>query len=151
MVGLENKKTEPDKEDSVMTDNRIANALLALRLGVFIVMIFWTLDKFIQPEHTAQVYEHFYQIPGLSEAAFYVIGAVQLLIVTAFVLGWKKSFSYGLVLIMHAISTLSSWQQYLDPFNNLLFFAAWPMLAACYALYSLRDLDVRWTVPAGKA
>jgi putative oxidoreductase len=60
--------------------------------------------------------------------------------------GWKKRISYGLVLIMHAISTLSSWQQYLDPFNNLLFFGAWPMLAACYALYVLRDLDVRWTV-----
>jgi hypothetical protein len=26
-------------------------------------------------------------------------------------------------------------------FDNLLFFAAWPMLAACFALYLLRDLD----------
>jgi putative oxidoreductase len=30
---------------------------------------------------------------------------------------------------------------YLDPFSNLLFFAARPMLAACIALYMLRDFD----------
>lgn len=34
----------------------------------------------------------------------------------------------------------------LDPFSHLLFFAAWPMLATCIALYLLRDLDTRWTV-----
>ena len=30
---------------------------------------------------------------------------------------------------------------YLEPFDHLLFFAAWPMLAACFALYLLRDDD----------
>ncbi len=49
---------------------------------------------------------------------------------------------------MHAVSTLSSFRQYLAPFKgpNLLFFAAWPMLAACIALFLLRDLDTLWTV-----
>lgn len=34
-------------------------------------------------------------------------------------------------------------RQYLHPFEgvNLLLFAAWPMLAACLALYALRDAD----------
>lgn len=131
----------PSKEQQ-----RIANALLLLRLGVFIVMIMWTLDKFIQPEHAALVYTHFYFLPGLSSTAFMVIGLLQLVLVLAFVAGFKKRYSYGLVLILHGISTLSSWKQYLDPFNNLLFFAAWPMLAACIALYMLRDLDTRWTI-----
>ncbi|MEQ8801928.1 MAG: hypothetical protein RLP45_07815, partial [Haliea sp.] len=63
-----------------------------------------------------------------------------------FVAGFMKRFSYGMILLLHTISTLSSWQQYLDAFNNLLFFAAWPMLAACIALYMLRDLDTRWTL-----
>jgi hypothetical protein len=38
---------------------------------------------------------------------------------------------------MHAVSTLSSWKMYLTPFAegpSLLFFAAWPMLAACVTL-----------------
>jgi hypothetical protein len=57
----------------------------------------------------------------------------------------QKRYTYGLVLVFHGVSTLSSWKQYiLEP--NLLFFAAWPMLAACIALYLLRDLDTLFTV-----
>ena len=51
---------------------------------------------------------------------------------------------------MHTVSTLSSWRQYLDPFDNLLFFAAWPMLAACIALYLLRDHDNLLSINKGK-
>lgn len=129
-----------------MPEQRVANALLLLRLGVFIVMLMWTLDKFVNPQHSGAVFENFYGLGGVSATAFMVIGLVQLLVILAFVSGFKKRVSYGLVLVMHTVSTLSSWAQYLDAFNNLLFFAAWPMLAACIALYLLRDLDTRWTV-----
>jgi len=125
---------------------RIANALFLLRLGVFVVMLFWTLDKFVNPAHSGAVFENFYGLGGLSGTVFAIIGTVQLVIVLAFVAGFMKRISYGIVMILHGISTLSSWQQYLDAFNNLLFFAAWPMLAACIALYMLRDLDTRWTI-----
>ncbi|NER79557.1 MAG: hypothetical protein F6K42_08230 [Leptolyngbya sp. SIO1D8] len=49
---------------------------------------------------------------------------------------------------MHAVSTLASFPRYLDPFTtpNLLFFAAWPMLAACFGVFFLRDLDTLWVV-----
>jgi putative oxidoreductase len=30
--------------------------------------------------------------------------------------------------------------------SNILFFAAWPMLGACFTLYYLRDLDTLWSV-----
>lgn len=124
-----------------MLENRIARALLALRLGVFVVMFVWTLDKFVNPAHSGQVFEHFYGLAGLSPAVFTVLGLLQLILVLAFLVGFKQRLSYGLVLLLHGVSTLSSWQQYLDAFNHLLFFAAWPMLAACYALYLLRDQD----------
>jgi len=129
-----------------MEKQRIANALLLLRLGVFVVMIMWTLDKFINPQHSGAVFENFYGLAGLSSTAFMIIGLLQLVVVLAFVAGFIKRYSYGAILILHSISTLSSWKQYLDPFNNLLFFAAWPMLAACIALYMLRDLDTRCTI-----
>lgn len=129
-----------------MEQARIANALLLLRLSVFVVMIMWTLDKFINPQHSGAVFKNFYGLDGLSSTVFTIIGLLQLLVVLAFVAGFMKRYSYGIVLILHGISTLSSWQQYLDAFNNLLFFAAWPMLAACIALYVLRDLDTRWTI-----
>tara|TARA_R110001599_G_scaffold337686_1_gene556209 strand:+ start:28225 stop:28623 length:399 start_codon:yes stop_codon:yes gene_type:complete len=129
-----------------MDNQRVANALLLLRLGVFVVMLAWTLDKFVNPQHSGGIFEHFYGLSGISGTAFMWIGIAQLVLVTAFVVGYKKRFSYGAVLILHSVSTLSSWKMYMDPFNNLLFFAAWPMLAACFALYYLRDMDTRWTI-----
>ncbi|HXH00879.1 MAG TPA: hypothetical protein VNI56_01630, partial [Xanthomonadaceae bacterium] len=88
-------------------------------------------------------FEHFYNMGGVAEPLVYAIGSVQVLIVLCFALGVLRTWSYGLVMLMHAGSTLSSWRQYLDPFEgaNLLFFAAWPMLAACIALFLLREHD----------
>jgi hypothetical protein len=121
-------------------------SLFILRLGVFIVMLVWTLDKFVSPGHTAAIFENFYGIGGLSATLAYVIGALQLILIIAFVVGYRKTISYGLVMVLHAISTFSSFPQYLDAFSNLLFFAAWPMLAACVALFVLRDYDHKLAV-----
>ena len=130
---------------------RISLALLWLRLGVFITMLMWTLDKFVQPEHAARVFENFYGLGGLGENAFLIIGGLELVLILAFVVGVAKRFTYGALLVLHLGSTLSSYQQYLDPFKNLLFFAAWPMLAACAALYLLRDLDTRFVFGNARA
>ena len=125
------------------TNNRLPVALFLLRLGIFVVMFTWTIDKFIRPEHSAAVFENFYFISGFSAVLSYVIGAVEMIIIAGFLLGYQKKWTYGAVLVLHGISTLSSFKQYLSPFEgpNLLFFAAWPMLAACFALYYLRDQD----------
>ena len=125
------------------TPGRIAFSLLSLRLGVFVVMFMWTLDKFLRPDHAAGIFANFYGIDGLDSNMAYLVGGLEMLLLGAFVLGIARRWSYGLVLLIHAVSTLSSWKQYLAPFEgpNLLFFAAWPMLAACLALYLLRDSD----------
>lgn len=119
----------------------LALSLLLLRLGVAIVMGFWTADKMINPDHAGAVFSNFYGLSGLGDQAFFLIGIAQAAIVLAFTLGLFRTFSYGAVLLMHTVSTLSSWGQYLEPFDNLLFFAAWPMLAACIALFILRRSD----------
>lgn len=128
--------------------NRLSLALFFLRLSVFFVMVMWTLDKFLNPEHAAAVFENFYYIGGIGSFLLYIIGAVEMMILAGFLLGYQKKWTYGAVLFFHAISTLSSFKQYLSPFvsPNLLFFAAWPMLAACFALYYLRDQDTMWTI-----
>ncbi len=125
---------------------RLQWSLLALRLGVFIVMFIWTLDKFVNPGHSIAIFEKFYSISGLGATVAYIMGALQLLLVLAFVTGIKKRFTYGLIFLMHGGSTLSAFAQYFDAFNNLLFFAAWPMWAACFALYLLRDEDTKFTL-----
>ena len=126
----------------------LTTSLLLLRLGVFIVFFMWTIDKFLNPAHTAAVFAKFYLIGNLSETLAYVVGALQMIIVFMFLLGIKKQFSYGFILLMHLISTLSTYEKYFDPWSspNLLFYAAWPMLAACAALYLLREEDTKWTV-----
>lgn len=120
---------------------RLELSLLFLRLTVFLVMFMWTLDKFVNPGHAAAVFEGFYRIPGLEAVVLYGIGTVEMVLLALFVTGVLKTYTYGAVLVFHGISTLSSFGQYLAPFDHLLFFAAWPMLAACFALFVLRDHD----------
>ena len=47
------------------TSGRVPLVLLLLRLGVFIVMFIWTLDKFLKPEHASQVFAAFYGLSAL--------------------------------------------------------------------------------------
>ena len=133
--------------------NRIGVALLVLRVTVFLVMLIWTIDKFVRPAHAASVYEHFYFLRGLGPAIIYAIGVAELVLLIGFVIGFAPRFTYGVVLLLHAVSTFSSLQQYFHPYQgpNILFFAAWPMLGACFALYYLRDLDTIWSVCGRRA
>ncbi|MBE9059785.1 hypothetical protein IQ256_02105 [cf. Phormidesmis sp. LEGE 11477] len=127
---------------------RVSLVLLLTRISIFIAMFIWVIDKFARPEHVAAVFESFYGISGVGALASYALGAVQLLIMLGFLIGFQKRITYGLVLLMHTASTLISFPKYLAPFEsaNILFYAAWPMLAACFALYYLRDLDTRAAV-----
>lgn len=138
--------------DSTLPENlrtALPRSLLVLRLGVFLVMLMWTLDKFVNPVHASKVFSAFYGIDWLTHNLSYIVGALELLLLVAFVGGLWRRWTYGAVLLFHAISTFSSFKQYLDPFQNLLFFAAWPMLAACVTLYWLRDWDTLCVYPMG--
>lgn len=130
---------------------RVPFVLLLLRLSVFVVMLVWVADKFFKPDHTRAVFESFYGIGGVGTPIVYVLGVIQLLIVLGFVAGFLKKWTYGAVLLMHGASTLISFPKYLDPLAvpNILFFAAWPMLAACFGVFYLRDLDTLWVVDRG--
>lgn len=118
-------------------------SLLILRLGIALVMLAWTIDKLVHPEHGLHVLEHFYGLSALGATPIYVLGAVELVLIALFVLGLFKTWTYGAIMLMHGSTTLISFHQYLHPFEgpNLLFYAAWPMLAACIALFLLRRDD----------
>lgn len=124
--------------------------LFFLRLSVALVFAVWTIDKLIRPDHAAAVFEGFYGLSSIGDSAMKFIAIIEILILIGFLIGIKKRLTYGIVLVLHTISTLSSYKQYLYPFEkmNLLFFAAWPMLAACVALYLLRDEDTLFTFPS---
>lgn len=117
--------------------------LFLLRLSVFLVMAAWVGDKFFRPDHAAGRLAELYGLPVLAPEILYAIGAIQAVILFAFLFGLRKRLSYGLVLLMHTVATFAAWPLYLHPFagDNLLHFAAWPMWAALVALYALRDHD----------
>ena len=125
----------------IASDRRLALCLLLLRLSVGLVMLVWAFDKILNPGHGSAVFESFYGLSGVGEPIVRVLGFVQALIVLGFLLGVAKTWTYGAVLIMHGVTTLISWSAYLQPLKNILFFAAWPMLAALITLFLLRAED----------
>lgn len=122
--------------------------LLVLRLTIFVVMLMWTVDKLIRPEHASLVYAHFYFIEGLTSEVMYVLGSIELVLIVFFLVGILKTISYGFIFVIHSVSTFSSFKQYLAPYDevNLLFFAAWPMWGACLLLFLLRDKDTALSI-----
>ncbi|MEP0071170.1 MAG: hypothetical protein ABJE79_00575 [Marinomonas sp.] len=136
------------KNDVAVPREKLEWSLLGLRLGVFIVLLMWTLDKFVNPEHAAIVFKAFYSIPELSSGISYLMGGLQLALVLSFLIGLQKRWVTLVILIMHLSSTLVSFGRYMDPWgpSNLLFFAAWPMLAAIVMLYLLREFDNKFSI-----
>jgi hypothetical protein len=62
-------------------ESRLPVALLTLRLSVFLVVLVWTLDKFVAADHATLVFRKFYFMDGLGAPVMYTIGAVGLVIV----------------------------------------------------------------------
>ena len=122
------------------TSRRLPVALLLLRLSLTLVFAAWALDKFVNPEHGAAVFQSFYGLGAVPPALVHTAGAVQVVLVAAFLFGVARTWTYGAVTLMHAVTTLVSWKAYLD-LENILFFSAWPMLAALVALWLLREED----------
>ena len=77
-------------------------------MGIFIVFLFWTLDKIIYPEHAAGVFSEFYGLESMGDNIFLAIGIVQLIITLSFAAGLFKTWTYGLVLLLHTVSTVST-------------------------------------------
>lgn len=132
------------KNSTAVDTSKLELSLLALRAGVFLVMLMWTLDKFYNPGHAIAIFANFYSVPGVAATLVYTLAVLEMILIVMFVAGVARTWTYGLILLLHSGSTFSAFGLYLEPFDNLLFFAAWPMLAACFALFMLRDYDNMW-------
>ena len=80
---------------------KLATSLLLLRIGIFIVFLFWGLDKILVPEHATKVLSGFYGI-DISNNAMMALGVAQLGFLGAFVVGMWKKYTYGAILVLHA-------------------------------------------------
>ncbi len=120
---------------------RLRVALLVLRLGLGVFLALWSVDKLVQSQGTVHIFSHFYGL-HIPATAARVIGVAELLLSAAFLAGWWKTGTYGLALLLHTVSTLSTYRELLSPFGrNHLFIAGVPVLAAFVALFVLRRED----------
>ncbi len=134
--------------DPVVTE-RWALAVLRVSLGVFLLL--WGVEKFVIPTTTVRIWDKFYGV-GLAASLVPLVGAVESVLALAIVVGLWRRVSYGLGLLLHAVSVLSSWRQLIDPWGlrsggspNHLFLAGVPVLAGFVALYLMRARD-SWTM-----
>lgn len=129
---------------------RLPHALLALRVGVFIVFLGWTLDKLVVPTHAAIIYKKYYFMDNMVSAMF-AVGVVEMILILAFLAGYKKNWTYAIVLALHTLSTFAIFGKYFHLGTELVYWASWPMLAACFALYYLRDADTLLVIDKPKS
>ena len=128
---------------------RLSLFLLRVSLGLFLLI--WGIEKLVMPEGTVGIFSRFYLMDISPEMAF-GLGISQVLLSLAIVLGLYKTMTYGLGLILHAVSTISTYEQLLNPFErgNHLFLAAVPILIAFIVLFLMRREDPLWTAKLGK-
>ena len=117
-------------------------ALLVLRVSLAAFFLIWSVEKILAPELALRVFQTFY-FSSPSTEILIALGVLQTAIVLAFLAGLFKTWTYGLLLAMHAVSTASSWERLLNPYEppNHLFWAAIPVLGALLALFLLRRRD----------
>jgi putative oxidoreductase len=130
--------------DPVVTE-RWALAVLRVSLGGFFLL--WGLEKFVIPTATVGIWAKFYGV-GLAASLVPLVGAFESGLAVAIAVGLWRRVSYGLGLVVHAASVLSSWRQLIDPWGlrsggppNHLFLAGVPVLAGFVALYLLWSGD----------
>ena len=129
-----------------MNAARLSIAILILRVGLGGFLLLWSIDKLVAPGGAVAIYQFFYHVSITTNIA-YVIGVLELLLGLAIIAGFLKTYSYGLGLLLHATSTIASYQQLLDPFGgNHLYIAGIPVLAGFIALFLMRHHDTFLTL-----
>lgn len=128
-------------------ERRLEWSLLAMRIGVGAVFLVWTIDRLTNYAHNSGMMAHYYgvSIPPLVLTA---MGIAELVVVLAFLMGVKKTWSYGIILALHTVTTIISSHRLLPPYeiHQLLYFGSLPMLGACIGLFLLREKDTLLTV-----
>jgi hypothetical protein len=127
-------------------------SLLIMRLATAAFLLVWAIDKIVNQGHAQNVFKTFY-LSTPSPQVLAALGVVQTLIVLAFAAGFARLWTYGAVLLMHLVSTASTYARLINPWGpgaQLLFWAAIPVLAAMIALFLLRDQDRLLSIDAAR-
>jgi len=122
--------------------------LFFTRVTVFYFLLPWVLMRFVATDKAANIAGKYYFLGGMPEMLHLVIGIAWLVLLIAFVIGFQKKWSYGLVLFLHALGTVFTIPYLIIGTEQMkiLFFAAIPVVGAMWLLYCLRDKDTLLSV-----
>ena len=85
----------------------------------------------------------------MSDALVTVAGVLEIALAMAILAGLWRTWSYGLGLVVHLVSTLATYRELLTPFgDNHMYLAALPVLAGFACLFLLRQRDALWSLDA---
>jgi hypothetical protein len=131
------------KANAVMYDKKISISLLIMRLSIAAFFGVWSSLKFYRPEWFENIFQNFYGLEFVTSHMATVVGAIQLIIVLTFVLGFRRGLSYALLALMQAVGVLASIPNLMNftQYPNNLMWAAVPALGAAVALYVMREYD----------
>lgn len=117
--------------------------LVLTRLSIFYFLLPWQIMRFTKPESASGIAKKYYHVGGLNESLGLVIAVFWMALLIAFLVGFKKTVSYGLVFVLHAGAIILAMPAYVmgtDGFNQL-FLAAIPAASAMGLLWILRKED----------
>lgn len=134
-------------------DSRLATSLALLRVSLGAFLLVWAAMKFLVPQGTIGIFEKFYGV-GIDVSLSMVFGALEAVLAVAIILGLWRGWTYGIGILVHGFSQISSWRETLDPWGiyindspKMLFWAGVPVLAAFIVIWLLRDKD-SWSMDA---
>src|SRR5947209_14403505 len=127
----------------------IPAALLILRFFLAIFLLQWSIEKLFLPDAAARIARSFYGVTLPAEGS-YALGIAELIVSLALLVGFYRTVSYGLSLLIHTVTVVVSWRQLFDPWGlakvgSHLWVSTWPTWGGFAALFLMRDRDI-WTV-----
>jgi putative oxidoreductase len=130
-------------------DKRIPAALLILRFFLAIFLLQWSIEKLILPDATTRIANNFYGVTLPVEGS-HALGIAELIVSLALLVGFYRTISHRLSLLIHTVTVVVSWRQLFDPWGlakvgNHLWISTWPTWGGFASLFLMRDWDT-WTV-----
>ena len=125
-------------------DRNLELSLFLIRISTAIFLLVWAAAKFANIKQQQGVFATFYGWKAVTPETLAMIGAVQILLILAFVAGAFKTWTYAAIFLMHGAGTLAGWSRMIPPYGpsaSMTFWAAVPVLAGILALFLLRDRD----------
>ena len=116
--------------------------LFLTRLSIFAFLLPWQIMRFTKPESINGIAQKYYKF-SVPEIGSTITGVLMMALLIAFLVGFKKRISYGLVALLHGVGTAMTIPNLIPGIEgyNQLFLAAIPALMAMVLLYCLRNED----------